>query len=34
MNRNTPKYLIEDVDGSDSDAHAAYIKGYVAAYIL
>ena len=34
MNLHNPKYRIEDVDGSDSDAHASYIKGYVAAYNL
>ena len=34
MNLHNPKYRIEDVDGSDTDAHAFYIKGYVAAYNL
>ena len=34
VNIHNPNYRIEDVDGSDSDAHASYIKGYVTAYNL
>lgn len=32
MNIFNPKYLIEDVNGADSTAHVAYIRGYVSGY--
>ena len=32
MNLHNPKYWLGDENGSDSDVHAAYIRGYVWGY--
>jgi hypothetical protein len=32
LNVHNPKYLADDVNGSDSEAHADYIRGYVEGY--